>query len=159
MKKAVALLLLIILTVSGLSSCTDKQQEPDPEFILDGKTYDMVLYDLNDSQHNIVANYNNEPVYRAARFSEYLTNEEDGEPIKRTYKDDNGNEGFRYDVYIDFSDFSPEEAGEAYEDFMTKYIDGENALLPMFGEVDYKTSDVFLHEVETPKKMPLFKIY
>ena len=114
-----------IMAISTSNNDVVEQQHIEEEYYYGDFKYDLALYNLNEYQHNIVVNYNNEKVYYAARQSKYLTNEEEGEPIVHTYKSDAGNEYNRYDVYVDFTDFSPEEAATAYEEFMTKYVDGD----------------------------------
>lgn len=121
--------------------------------------YDMALYNLNEYQHNIVVNYNNNKVYKAARESKYLTNEEEGEPIVHTYKNEETKEEFnRYDVYVDFTNFSADEAREAYEEFRNLYIDGNNAVLPLFGNVRTFTTPLFLQEIAKGSSTLVFSI-
>lgn len=121
--------------------------------------YDLALYNLNEYQHNIVVNYNNNKVYKAARESKYLTNEEDGDPIVHSYKNDVTKEEYnRYDVYVNFTDFSAEEAKEAYDEFMNMYITGKNAVLPLFGNVDYVVTELFSNEINTGSPMLGFSI-
>lgn len=111
--------------------------------------YDLALYNLNETQHNIVVNYNNNKVYKASRDSYYITNEEYGDPI-----DPLGSKV--YDVYVDFTNYNASEARDARDRFMDEYITGENALLPMFAANgtmteghDYVETDLFKMETKT----------
>ncbi len=124
--------------------------------------YDLALYNLNEYQHNIVVNYNNNKVLKAARESNYLTNEETGDPIVYTYRNEATKEEYkRYDVYVNFTDYSPEEANEAYEKFMSDYISGKNAVLPLVGnftEDNYVVTDLFLNEIKTATRETFMNI-
>jgi ABC-type lipoprotein release transport system permease subunit len=121
--------------------------------------YDLALFNLNEYQHNVIVNYNNNKVYKAARESKYLTNEEDGDPIVYTYKNDVTKEEYnRYDVYIDFTNFSREEASDAYDEFMTLYVEGKNAVLPMLGNVILSVSDKFVQEIDPGSPLLVFSI-
>ncbi|MBR6917329.1 MAG: ABC transporter permease [Clostridia bacterium] len=151
-----------IMAISTSNNDVVEQQHIEEEYYYGDFKYDLALYNLNEYQHNIVVNYNNEKVYYAARQSKYLTNEEEGEPIVHTYKSDAGNEYNRYDVYVDFTDFSPEEAATAYEEFMTKYVDGDkknDPILPAFGNLTPPVvSELFMLEIKSTTQSKFLEI-
>ncbi len=147
MKRAVCAILLFVICALSFAACGKK--EADPRFTLDGETYDMIIHGLNEYQHNIIVNYNGERVYKAARFSKYITNEEEGEPIYETVISDDGTEVKKYEVYVNFTDFSKEESRIAFEEFMNKYFAGDNAVVPLFGDdYEYEISEAFIDEIE-----------
>ena len=160
MKKVLCLVMALVTVLLASASCAGRTAEPDPEFILDGEVYDLVLYDLTAEQHSIVVNYNGNKVYKAARESFYLTNEEDGEPISREYTDSSGIKRTVYTVYVVFTKFSVNESREAYEKFMKEFVEGDSATLPMFckaGEtLNCKVSDAFINEIRPNRLFSFF---
>ena len=150
------------MAISSSNNAIVERDHIESEFYYGDFKYDLALYNLNEYQHNIVVNYNNEKVYKAARHSKYLTNEEEGEPIVNVFKDDAGNEFNRYDVYVDFTNFDAEEANDAYEEFMDKYLTGKTPLLQMFGTLeegkDYVVTDLFREEVKSTNQSTFLDI-
>ena len=150
------------MAISSSNNAVVERDHIESEFYYGDFKYDLALYNLNEYQHNIVVNYNNEKVYKAARASKYLTNEEEHDPIVNVFKDDAGNEFNRYDVYVDFTNFSAEEANDAYEEFMEKYLTGKNPLLQMFGTLeegkDYVVTDLFREEIKSTNQSKFLDI-
>ncbi|MBQ7715728.1 MAG: ABC transporter permease [Clostridia bacterium] len=143
-----------VMAISTSNNNVVEQKHVEEEY-----DYDLALYNLNEYQHNIVVNYNNNKVLKAARESKYLTNEEDGDPIVYSYKNDVTKEEYnRYDVYVNFTDYSPEEAKDAYDDFMDMYISGKNAVLPLFGNVYYEVTGLFTQEIKDTTQAKLDNI-
>ena len=150
------------MAISSSNNAVVNKDHIESEFYYGDFKYDLALYNLNEYQHNIVVNYNNEKVYKAARASKYLTNEEEGEPILNVYTNDSGAESNRYDVYVDFTNFSAEEANDAYEEFMDKYLTGKTPLLQMFGTLvegkDYVVTDLFKEEIKSTNQSKILDI-
>ncbi len=127
--------------IMAISTSNNKEVERDhvgDEFSIvsineDGEeevsSYDMVLYDLNNVQYNIVANYNNNKIYQAAKESFYL--------IVKDVGHENDIDGKEYhDLYISFSEY---EKTEAHDTFVSEFI--EKYLEPN-GTVNYVETDV-----------------
>jgi len=141
MKKVylVSILILLVVLASSCAIIEDYNLDSTYEFILDGKTYDMVFYDLNETQYQSIITYNGNKVLQILKY--YITNEEYG--IKITKNDDD------YMLYIKFNGISNDEIKDNYNRFMTFYVDGYNAILPLFSdnELQYSISTSFANEI------------
>ena len=155
-------LFIVQMFYGVMAISTSNNAVVEDEHIREEYDYDLALYNLNEYQHNIVVNYNNNKVMKASRESNYLTNEEHGEPIVYKYSNpETGEEYSRYDVYVNFTDYSAEEAYEAYDKFMNDFITGKNAVLPLvgaFSEDNYVVTDLFEAEIKAATQNKFMQI-
>lgn len=122
------LAIFIIQTFYGVMAIsTNNNNSVEYDHVKEEYSYDMALFNLNEYQHNIVVNYNNNIIYQAAAESFYLI----GDDV--AYRDEiNGDN--RYDVYLTFSEY---EKQDAYNKFMKEFYNGT---LPAYGEVRGETT-------------------
>lgn len=122
------LAIFIIQTFYGIMAIsTSNNNSVELDHVEAEYNYDMALYNLNEYQHNIVVNYNNNIIYQAAAESFYLIQDD------VTYYDE-VSQSNRYDVYLNFSEY---EKQDAYNKFMKEFYNGT---LPVYGEVRGETT-------------------
>lgn len=122
------LAIFIIQTFYGIMAVsTSNNDSVERDHVQEEYSYDMALYNLNEYQHNIVVNYNNNIIYQAAAESFYLIQDD----VSYYDEVDRSN---RYDVYLTFSEY---EKQEAYNKFMKEFYNGT---LPVYGEVRSETT-------------------
>lgn len=108
---------------------TSNNNEVERDHVEAEYDYDMALTDLNEYQHNIVVNYNNNIIYQAAAESFYLI---DKDVTHYSYIEDAN----KYDVYISFSDY---DKAEAHDKFVSEFIE---KTMSVYGEVNYVETDL-----------------
>lgn len=143
--KRISAIICIFAAVLLLCGCSSEKSEKTSD--LAPYKCDLVLYDLNKYQHNILVSYNGNEVYKAAKDSFYITNEEDGTVISHV----NGDET-TYDLMIRFAVKSDDvyEKIDAFERFRDEFLEGDNAVLRAYGDLKYDVAD-YLKEYAAEK--------